>query len=138
MVFFTKVLGPHLGRGPLVSDSGVYRPQYLSAMTKDLTPFELSLCWKERKQKGKPIVRLVNDVIPANAKMTRTASLAQSLPLIDALQKVTKSKPSDLTLHVLPDIWRAVSKTLQASEPNIILKVTVPDVVHHPRSLASI
>lgn len=42
--FFMDTIGPHLGPGPLSLGSGNYQPQYPSAMTKDLTPFELSLC----------------------------------------------------------------------------------------------
>ena len=87
LAFFANILGPHLGSCSLVSDSGVYRPQYPSAMAKDLTPFELSLFWTERKPQRKPIVRLVNDVIPPNAEMTRTASLTQSLRFIYALKR---------------------------------------------------
>ena len=88
-------------------------------MTNDLTPFELSLCWKEQKQQGKPIVRFVNDIIPSDAERIRSASLSQSLRLIDALQKVAEDESSGLTLHVLPGIWKAVSKCLNDAEPSI-------------------
>ncbi|KJK67578.1 Tryptophan dimethylallyltransferase [Aspergillus parasiticus SU-1] len=111
--FFIKHIGPHLGPGPLGKDS--YQPQYPSAMTDDLTPFELSLCWKDPKQQGRPIVRFVSDIIPLNAERTRIASLTQSQRLIEALRSIAEDT-SDLTLHILPDIWNAVSHTLKVSE----------------------
>ncbi|EYE90956.1 uncharacterized protein EURHEDRAFT_518724 [Aspergillus ruber CBS 135680] len=117
--FFMDTIGPHLGPGPLSLGSGNYQPQYPSAMTKDLTPFELSLCWKERKQQGKPIVRFINNIILFNAERTRTASLAQTLHLVDSLQKVAEDESSNLTLHLLPEIWKAVSKYLYNLEPRL-------------------
>lgn len=84
-------------------------------MTDDLTPFELSLCWKDPKQQGRPIVRFVSDIIPADAERTRIASLLQSQRLIEALRNIAEDT-SDLTLHMLPDIWKAVSHTLKVSE----------------------
>ncbi|KAA8645187.1 hypothetical protein EYZ11_011529 [Aspergillus tanneri] len=120
--FFVNIIAPHIGPGPLVSGSGespYYQPQYPSSMTNDLTPFQLSLCWKERKQEGKPIVRFINDMIPPDGERTRAASLQESLRLIGALEKVTQDLSFGLTLHVLPDIWKAVSRCLQDSEPSI-------------------
>ncbi|KAK2755036.1 hypothetical protein FQN54_006564 [Arachnomyces sp. PD_36] len=120
--FFNNIIAPNLGPGPLVgtqNGSSCYQPQYPSSMTNDLTPFELSLCWKSPKQEGKPIVRFVNDIIPPNAERSRAASIAQSLRLIRRLQSVIEKKSSPLTLHMLPDIWKAVSKALLVSDSGL-------------------
>ncbi|OQD87017.1 hypothetical protein PENANT_c006G08969 [Penicillium antarcticum] len=94
-------------------------PRYASSMTKDLTPFELSLCWKSYKQKYKPIVRFVNDIIPSNLENTRAASLTQSLNLIETLKRVSESEGMTRSLHVLPDLWKGISETLRSHEASI-------------------
>jgi DMATS type aromatic prenyltransferase len=120
--FFLDYISPYLGPAPIGDNHHGelgYKPRYGSAMTKDLTPFELSLCWKSYKQEYKPIVRFITDIIPSNLETTRVASLTQSLNLIETLKRVAESESTTQPLHVLPDLWKVISETFRDHEVNI-------------------
>lgn len=95
-------------------------------MTNDLTPFELSLCWKSLKQEYKPIVRLISDIIPSNLENSRVASLTQSINLIETLERASANENTARTVHVLPDLWRRISHAFRDHEANIHPKGDCP------------
>ncbi|KAI9923481.1 hypothetical protein MW887_008643 [Aspergillus wentii] len=118
--FFLHHIAPYLGLAPIantINDQTSYTPQYPSAMANDLTPFELSLCWKSLKQEYKPIVRFVNDIIPSTGERTRSASLSTAITVIDTLEEVARDNDSStLKLQVLPELWKQITETLYSHE----------------------
>jgi hypothetical protein len=122
--FFLDYISPYLGPAPIGDNHHGelgYKPRYGSAMTKDLTPFELSLCWKSYKQEYKPIVRFITDIIPSNLETTRVASLTQSLNLIETLKRVAESESTTQPLHVLPDLWKVISRSISIPVATVLV-----------------
>lgn len=81
-------------------------------MTNDYTPIEISLCWKNPKQEGNPIVRFIHDIIPEDAEKSRLASLTRAMQAIETLRKLSVAKEKYFYLQVLPDLWLNITETL--------------------------
>lgn len=120
--FFVEHITPWLGPGPVqdtVESSALYNPRYPSSMTNDFTPLELSCCWKSPLQQGKPIVRYVLDIAPANPDEPRASSLARALKAIAALKTVASVSDGSLQLDIFPELWMHVTKAIVEYEGRI-------------------
>ncbi|PLB54908.1 hypothetical protein P170DRAFT_505554 [Aspergillus steynii IBT 23096] len=110
--FFCDYVVRWLGPGPMY-DSGTVKAQFPSSLTNDHTPFELSLCWKSNKQKGRPVVRYVTDVIPPNLEASRMAAFEAALTVIGTLEQASIRCASDgLDLRIFPKLWTKATKEM--------------------------
>lgn len=117
--FFVHHVAPWLGLGPehdaasTNAPIGLYLPRYKSSMTNDYTPFELSCCWRNHDQRGKPIVRYVVDIAPAFPGSYRSTSFENGLKAIETLRAIALDING---IDVFPDLWTHITSTIMHYE----------------------
>jgi DMATS type aromatic prenyltransferase len=119
MRFFTEHVGPWLGPGPEIERTEskvIYTAKYPSAMTIDFTPFELSYCWRNECQQGKPIIRYVVDIAPSFPEQTRSSSLARAVEAIQAMEAFASAKGAPRQLIISPDLWLHITREIMRHE----------------------
>ena len=88
-------------------------------MTNDFTPFEISCCWKNQNQRGRPIVRYVTDVAPSLPEENRVSSLTRALQAIESLRSRASNPQGSLCLSVFPDLWTHITQNFIQYESQI-------------------
>jgi DMATS type aromatic prenyltransferase len=120
MRFFIEHVGQWLGPGPDTERAGnkvLYNPKYPSAMTIDFTPFELSYCWKNKHQQGKPIIRYIVDVAPSFPEQTRLSSITRAVEAIQGMEALaSKLGGATLQLIIFPDLWLHIAHEIMRHE----------------------
>ncbi|KAH8428349.1 uncharacterized protein LDX57_006050 [Aspergillus melleus] len=111
--FFRDCVASWLGPGPTFNhDTGMMEIPFPGSLTNDHTPFELSLCWKSKQQKGRPVVRYVIDVIPSNLKPSRMAAFKTALAVIESLERTGINATNGLVLRTFPGLWTKVTREM--------------------------
>jgi DMATS type aromatic prenyltransferase len=123
MELFTELVGPWLYPGPEIERAGrniVYKPKYPSAMTIDFTPLELSYCWRNKNQQGKPIIRFIVDMAPSFPEQSRASSLARAVEAIQAMKAFVSARDAQAStlcqLIIFPDLWIHITREIMRHE----------------------
>lgn len=121
--FFVHHVVPWLGLGPehdaasMNAPIGLYCPRYKSSMTNDYTPFELSCCWRNYDQRGKPIVRYVVDIAPSFPESCRSTSFENAIKAIETLRTIASDTNGHTSrLDIFPDLWTHITSTIMHYE----------------------
>ena len=113
--FSTEVvswLGPAPGAigkpSPVDKLDFAWEAAYPSALTSDYSPVEVSYSWKcaDAKKNVDPVARFVTDIIPTDAQLSRSASLAEASRVIERLRSL---ELSSYKLSGFPDLWTCVT-----------------------------
>jgi DMATS type aromatic prenyltransferase len=94
------------------------RPAYLSALTCDGTPLELSYSGGSSSSSATVAVRYVVDVVARAGRRTRLASLAAAQGALEGLRGAADGLRG-YRVDVLPDVWAAVAARLAQWEHSL-------------------
>ena len=102
-----------------------WKAAYPSALTSDHSPVEVSYSWKCANVKGKiaPVARFVTDIIPSDAQLPRSESLAEASRAINHLRLLELSA---YNLLGFPDLWTCVTDQLAKHDTQIHTTGTSP------------
>ena len=130
--FSTEVvswLGPNPSHTGTPSPNGKlsfsWKAAYPSALTSDHSPVEVSYSWKAAgiKENIAPVARFVTDIIPSDAQLSRSKSLAEASRVISHLRSL---ETSSYKLLGLPDLWTCVTDQLTKHDTDIHTAGTSP------------
>ena len=93
---------------PVGQHDFAWKAAFPSALTSDYSPVEVSYSWKcaDTKENIAPVARFVTDIIPTDAQLSRSASLAGASRVIDHLRSL---EHSSYKLSGFPDLWTSVT-----------------------------